>query len=166
MLAAGAAGYLLQTEPLGTVAAAVRAVTQGQQQWMAEQMARILHWREEAQKTWESLTKREREVLRLLAWGWDNRRIAGELCLTEQTVKNHVSHSYAKLRVCSRAEAVAWAWEHGLGEHPRHLLREVLHQHVSLSSRHTAAVLGENSTRVLQNGEKTVPAYHDKRLPL
>ena len=43
--------------------AAVQAVAQGQQWWTAEQIARILRWREEVQVPWESLTEREREVL-------------------------------------------------------------------------------------------------------
>ena len=41
----------------------MQAVAQGQQWWTAEQIARVLRWREEVQVPWESLTEREREVL-------------------------------------------------------------------------------------------------------
>jgi DNA-binding NarL/FixJ family response regulator len=43
--------------------------------------------------------------------GWDNRRIAEKLNISEGTVKNHVMSIYTKLGVRSRAEAVAWAWK-------------------------------------------------------
>jgi DNA-binding NarL/FixJ family response regulator len=64
----------------------------------------------------EKLTRRELEVLQLLARGWDNRRIAEELEISEGTAKNHVTSIYTRLGVCSRAEAVAWAWERGVIE--------------------------------------------------
>ncbi|MEA3309741.1 MAG: response regulator transcription factor [Chloroflexota bacterium] len=111
-LADGVAGYLLQMEPLGTVAAAVRAIAQGQQQWTAEQMARILHWREEAQRPWESLTERERKVLRLLAEGRSNQQGAEALCVTLRTVESHVTSILSKLGVASRLEAVVWVHNH------------------------------------------------------
>jgi DNA-binding NarL/FixJ family response regulator len=60
------------------------------------------------------LSPREQETLRLLAQGYDNRRIARELTLAEKTVRNHVSNIMAKLGVPSRAAAVAVAW--GTGE--------------------------------------------------
>ena len=60
------------------------------------------------------LTDRELGVLRLIAQGWDNVRIADALCIAVGTVKNHVISIYARLNVSSRAEAVAWAWQHGL----------------------------------------------------
>jgi len=62
------------------------------------------------------LTARELEVLQLVARGWSNTRIADELGIVEGTVKQHVSSIYTKLNVRSRAEAVAWAWQHNPGE--------------------------------------------------
>lgn len=55
----------------------------------------------------ESLTAREQEVLELLVEGFSNRLIAGELHISEHTVKFHISSLYAKLGVSSRAEAVS-----------------------------------------------------------
>jgi DNA-binding NarL/FixJ family response regulator len=60
------------------------------------------------------LTRRECEVLRLVATGATNKAIAAELVLSERTVDRHVSNILAKLRVSSRAAATGYAYEHGL----------------------------------------------------
>ena len=57
----------------------------------------------------EPLTARELDVLRLLATGKSNQRIAGELVVTLDTVKKHVSHVLAKLRRPERTEAAPGA---------------------------------------------------------
>jgi DNA-binding CsgD family transcriptional regulator len=62
----------------------------------------------------QGLTKRELEVLRLVAAGQTNRTIAAGLVLSERTVDRHVSNILAKLGVASRAAATASAYEHGL----------------------------------------------------
>ncbi|MFJ9469079.1 response regulator [Streptomyces caniferus] len=61
------------------------------------------------------LTPRESDVLRLLAQGLSNRAIGRRLLVGEATVKTHVNHLFAKLRIRNRAEAVAWAHAHGFG---------------------------------------------------
>ena len=61
------------------------------------------------------LTEREREVLSLVARGFDNRRIARELVLSDKTVRNHVSSVMTKLGVEDRAEAGERARNAGLG---------------------------------------------------
>lgn len=117
MLQAGAAGYLLKEEALETVVAAVRAVARGEEWYSQPVMSRVAAWARGETPSIAGvaeLTEREVEVLRLLARGWDNARIAAELVISEGTVKNHVTSIYAKLNVHSRAEAVAWAWQHGL----------------------------------------------------
>ncbi|MDR7184271.1 ATP/maltotriose-dependent transcriptional regulator MalT [Microbacterium trichothecenolyticum] len=60
------------------------------------------------------LSRREREVLALVARGWSNRRIAEHLFLSERTVARHVGSILAKLGVPSRSAATAYAFEHGL----------------------------------------------------
>jgi LuxR family transcriptional regulator, maltose regulon positive regulatory protein len=62
----------------------------------------------------EPLTERELEVLRLVAGGAPNRAIAGQLVISLDTVKRHVSHLFAKLGVANRTQAVARARELGL----------------------------------------------------
>lgn len=117
MLRAGAAGYLLKEEALETVVEAVWAVARGEEWYSRPVMARVVAWaRGETPLPpgVAELTERELEVLRLLGRGWTNRSIATELFVGEGTVKNHVVSIYAKLNVHSRAEAVAWAWKHGL----------------------------------------------------
>jgi len=61
------------------------------------------------------LTRRERQVLELIATGRQNDAIARELDLSAQTVRNYVATIYSKIGVGSRAEAVVWARERGLG---------------------------------------------------
>jgi DNA-binding NarL/FixJ family response regulator len=56
-----------------------------------------------------TLTERERQMLQLLVRGWDNARIAQELALAEQTVRNYLSRIYTTIGVRSRAEAIVWA---------------------------------------------------------
>jgi len=60
------------------------------------------------------LSRRELEVLRLVASGKSNREIASELVISEHTVARHVQNIFAKLRVSSRAAATAYAFEHDL----------------------------------------------------
>jgi DNA-binding NarL/FixJ family response regulator len=55
-----------------------------------------------------SLTARETEVMNIIARGHSNGDIARELCLSENTVKNHVNRIFAKLGVTTRASAMAW----------------------------------------------------------
>jgi two-component system nitrate/nitrite response regulator NarL len=72
--------------------------------------------RDERKPSAASLTGRERDVLRLLADGLDQRRIAAELFLSPKTVATHIQHILAKLGVHSRAQAVAVAHRDGLVE--------------------------------------------------
>ena len=64
----------------------------------------------------ELLTKREREILQLVAEGHSNSQLARMLWVTEQTVKFHLSNIYRKLDVANRTEASRWAQLHGLLE--------------------------------------------------
>jgi DNA-binding NarL/FixJ family response regulator len=61
-----------------------------------------------------NLSRRELEVLRLVAAGKTNKLIAKQLFLSEKTVDRHVSNIFAKANVSSRAAATAFAYQHGL----------------------------------------------------
>jgi DNA-binding CsgD family transcriptional regulator len=67
------------------------------------------------------LTKREREILQLVAEGHSNSQLARMLWVTEQTVKFHLSNIYRKLDVANRTEASRWAQIHGLLATPARL---------------------------------------------
>ncbi|HLA63811.1 MAG TPA: response regulator transcription factor [Rhodothermales bacterium] len=110
----GAAGYLTKEEVPERLVAAVRGIARGETGWMSPGVAARVQRRRASDDEVATLSAREREVLRLIAQGRDNAAVAGGLFISESTVKNHVTNIFAKLGVKSRAEAVAWAWQHGL----------------------------------------------------
>ncbi|WP_129307652.1 response regulator transcription factor [Streptomyces sp. L2] len=108
---AGATGYLLKDAPPEDLAAAVRTAAAGRTT-LAPTVANRLMNRLRTPGT--ALTRRETEVLALVAGGLSNQAIGGRLHLTEGTVKSHLARIYAKLDVDSRTAAVATATELGL----------------------------------------------------
>lgn len=113
----GVSGYILKDDEPEAVAAAIRQVAVGGTWFSPQVMAALSHGPFRATSETDTLpfTGRERQLLGLVRRGWDNKRIASELNLSEQTVRNYLSVLYAKLGVASRAEAVVWTREHGLG---------------------------------------------------
>src|SRR5262252_9203826 len=114
---AGASGYLLKDIPLDEVAEAVRAVHGGQSLINPSMAGKLLTEfatlanRDSAEDRTQhvaapKLTDREMEVLKLVARGMNNRDIAKELFISENTVKNHVRNILEKLQIHSRMEAV------------------------------------------------------------
>ncbi|MCX7683389.1 MAG: response regulator transcription factor [Anaerolineae bacterium] len=112
MMEVGAAGYLTKNEAPEALVAAIRRAAQGETCYTAEQVQRARNWREQFGGRWASLTAREREVLRLLARGLDNKGIAEALSVAPKTVESHVTHILDKLGVRTRGEAIAWAHTH------------------------------------------------------
>ncbi|NBE51816.1 response regulator [Streptomyces boluensis] len=108
---AGAAGYLLKDAPPEELAAAVRTAAAGQSA-LAPAIAHRLMDRMRAPA--ESLSRRELEVLRLVADGLSNQQISKRLFLSQATVKSHLVHVFAKLEVDSRTAAVATARSRGM----------------------------------------------------
>lgn len=117
-LRAGVRGYVLKTAPPDTIAKAVVAVAEGDT-WLAGavgELVRTAAFRRAGPGPFPELSPRETEVLELVARGLSNQAIARELFLSTKTVQNHVSTVMGKLRVGSRAEAVARARDGGLGD--------------------------------------------------
>jgi DNA-binding NarL/FixJ family response regulator len=116
LVAAGVAGYVLKDEAAELLVDAIRSVARGGTWFSRPVVAKLVQPHVPRATQEPSLTRRERQVLPLLAQGWDNARIASTLYLSEQTVRNYVSRLYAKLGVSSRAQAMAWAQRHGYGD--------------------------------------------------
>jgi DNA-binding NarL/FixJ family response regulator len=123
---AGASGYLLKDAELADIIKAIRATAAGYSA-IAPQVAGALlaNVRENlvaSQRTSPlravSLSRRERQVLSLLAAGFDNLDIARQLYISPSTVKNHVSRLLEKLRVDNRVQAAGYAIRHGLVDDP------------------------------------------------
>ncbi|WP_328461813.1 response regulator transcription factor [Streptomyces sp. NBC_00448] len=108
---AGATGYLLKDAPPEELAAAVRTAAAGRTTLAATVADRLMH---RLRTPGATLTRRETEVLALVAKGLSNGAVGDRLHLTEGTVKSHLAHIYAKLDVDSRTAAVATATELGL----------------------------------------------------
>ena len=64
----------------------------------------------------ESTTLTQQGIFWLLAYGKTNRRIAEALCIAEINVRFHLRYIYNKIDVGTRAQAIRWAMQHGLGE--------------------------------------------------
>jgi len=117
-LRGGAVGFLLKdTEPPELVRA-IRTAHAGQSPLSPAVAARVIDQLAQAgrPRTIDQLTPREREVLRLIAEGLSNKRIALELGVAEKTVKTHVGHVLAKLELTDRTQAALYAVREGLAD--------------------------------------------------
>jgi len=108
----GATGYLLKDTPRAELRRAVRAAARGERV-LSPSVAGVLSAASRAPER-RTLSRRELEVLGLIARGATNREVAARLFVTEATVKTHLLHLFAKLGVNDRAAAVAAAYESGL----------------------------------------------------
>ncbi len=116
-LQAGAAGYLLKDVEPAELARAVRSACADEaviDPTVAARLLRRLGAQAAPIDSGADLTRREREVLELLARGYANKRIALELGIAEKTVKTHVGHLLAKLGVTDRTQAALLAVRRGL----------------------------------------------------
>jgi RNA polymerase sigma factor (sigma-70 family) len=118
-LRAGASGFLVKDAPPEQLLAAVHVVGRGDAlldpsitRTVIEEFARKPIRRELAARL-EDLTEREREVFALIARGLSNAEIAGELVVSEGTVKTHVARVLLKLELRDRVQAVIYAYESG-----------------------------------------------------
>ena len=113
---AGAMGYLLKNVSPGDLVNAIKAAHRGEAQLNPEIARRLMEEVSNKPSTTgeEELTRRETEVLRLIAQGKNNRGISEELVLSEKTVKTHVSNILGKLHLADRTQAAIYAINQGL----------------------------------------------------
>ena len=116
---AGASGYLLKDTPRHKIIEAIRGTVEGRSFLDPAIAGKLINQVASNQKQptsvlAEKLTERELDVLRLIAKGFNNGDIAGQLHLSEGTVRNHVSAILEKLGVSDRTQAAVIAIHHGL----------------------------------------------------
>ncbi|GAB2864152.1 response regulator transcription factor [Actinoallomurus bryophytorum] len=109
---AGATGYLLKDAPREELLRAVRSAFRGESVLSPSVAGRLMG--RVRRPTDGTLSKREREVLALVADGTTNREAAKRLFVSEATIKTHLLHIYDKLGVRDRAAAVGEAYKRGL----------------------------------------------------
>ena len=113
VLDAGAHGYMLKTSSAEEILRAVKKVAKGEFAIETEVSKKVEYHRNHIELH-EDLTARERDILGLLAKGYENQRIADELFIYLKTVKTHVSNILSKLEVSDRTQAVVYAFQHHL----------------------------------------------------
>lgn len=114
----GVEGYLLKEEAPDVVTKAIHAVHKGSTWFSQAIVDKLVQWQFGTKFDVDLIkfTKREREVLGLVAKGLDNEKIATILGLAEQTIRNYIGIIYEKIDVHTRAEAVVWAIKSGFGD--------------------------------------------------
>lgn len=111
MMDAGAVGFLDKEMREEQLIDAIRRAASGESLFDEQQKRRADKWRKGVEKKWNSLSERERQILRLIADGANNKEISLKLSISESTVEKHLERIYQKLAVTSRAKAILWGIE-------------------------------------------------------
>ena len=112
----GVKGLLYNHQPVNLYVRAAEAVLSGEL-WFPRKILEALILSSHTRPTlssgkWKKLTRREKEILRMLALGISNQNIADKLCISPHTVKTHIYNLYKKIKVTNRHQAVQWALDH------------------------------------------------------
>ncbi|ABR49280.1 two component transcriptional regulator, LuxR family [Alkaliphilus metalliredigens QYMF] len=116
----GANGYVLKDAESDSLIKAIRDVAMGESYIhpsLASQLVKEFNRRDDhhdKEPREGKLTKREYEVLTLIAEGQNNKEIASNLFISEKTVKNHVSNIFKKIHVNDRTQAAIYAYKHNI----------------------------------------------------
>ncbi len=117
-LQAGAISYLLKDVKASELVEAIRRAANGEATLHPRVAERVIkEFRvgdPDRQRLFTDLTEREMEVLKLIAAGYSNQKIADHLVITLGTVKGHVSNILSKLHLADRTQAAVYAWKEGL----------------------------------------------------
>ena len=114
LIDAGADGYLLKDTEPDTLLSQLKRIAQGEV-ILSDSIKNLLLERQSSQEPIYSLMDREMDVLRLIATGLSNKQIAGQLFISEETVKVHIRNLLRKLNVHSRVAATVLYFEHKNG---------------------------------------------------
>ena len=118
-LRAGASGYLLKDSERDAIVNSILAVAAGERviaSAVANRVVDMLTGNTTGKEYYDGLTRRELEILRLMAAGMANKQIAYQLKISEKTARNHVSNMYEKLNIHDRAQVALYAVRKGLVE--------------------------------------------------
>jgi DNA-binding NarL/FixJ family response regulator len=117
-LQAGAISYLLKDVKAAELLEAIRRAAQGEATLHPKIAARVIKTfrdlENEEASPFTALTEREMEVLKLIAKGYSNEKIAEQLVISLGTVKGHVSNILSKLHLVDRTQAAVYAWQKGV----------------------------------------------------
>jgi DNA-binding NarL/FixJ family response regulator len=117
-LQAGAISYLLKDVKAAELLEAIRRAAQGEATLHPKIAARVIRTfrdlENEEASPFTALTEREMEVLKLIAKGYSNEKIAEQLVISVGTVKGHVSNILSKLHLVDRTQAAVYAWQKGV----------------------------------------------------
>jgi DNA-binding NarL/FixJ family response regulator len=113
-LDAGAVGYLLKDAEPQELLEAIRSASRGEAPLAPRAARQLLAARSEERHA--DLSKREQEVLGLVAEGLPNKLIARRLEISEKTVKAHLTSVFSHIGVTDRTQAALWAQRHGIGD--------------------------------------------------
>ena len=115
---AGAISYILKDVKMEQLSEAVHRASRGEATLHPRVAARVIQEihspRKDEINPFTELTEREMDVLKLIAKGMSNSRIADELVISENTVKGHVSNILSKLHLADRTQAAVFAWQQGI----------------------------------------------------
>lgn len=112
-LAENVNGYILKSALPEEFISAIRIVARGRRYYDPEILEDILG--RENNGPFAELTAREKDIIQALARGLSNRAISKEFCISENTVKKHISNLLNKLNLKDRTQAALYAFSHGLG---------------------------------------------------
>jgi DNA-binding NarL/FixJ family response regulator len=118
-LRSGANGYVLKDSPIEGITSSIHAVMGSERVIsgpIVQRVVGMLTGEAPSREFYDGLTAREIEVLKMIASGMPNKRIAFKLEISEKTVRNHISHIYEKLEIYDRSQAVLYAVRKGLVE--------------------------------------------------
>jgi DNA-binding NarL/FixJ family response regulator len=116
-LEAGASGYVLKDTNVSTIVNSMLAIAGGAKVMSAAIADRLVGMiSNQPKQSYDGLTPREVEILKLVAIGLANKQIAYRLQVSEKTVRNHISNIYEKLGIQGRSHAVIYAAKKGLIE--------------------------------------------------